>query len=322
MSNNIFNKDKCWGRLQSNPGKQCSYKQSIGKFCKKHYVLWKKGKLITINDSITEPFTRKSCCKNYDLDRCIISIQSVLRGRFIRKNIKLRGISVYCRHLSNNKTDCIDLREIHTVSIQNYYSFIEDNIHWGFSMDSFGHILNYNRINPYSTRDISNKVINRFDILKKTIEDNNKKKVKQDMHFMDNKYIKLRQECILVFQLIDDLDNYTKCSWFLTLPLSGLKALYIFMEDMWNYRLNLTKDQKLDYIRNGILFNISCANIKKNKNYYDVAHILLSEFKRLLTEGKIIADKTTASHWILSGLTLVNLDARNALPWLFQSAFP
>ena len=53
---------------------------------------------------------------------------------------------------------------------------------------------------------------------------------------------------------------------------------------------------------------------------YTLAYILLNEFKRLLTEGKTIGDRTTASHWILSGITLVNRDARNALPWLYQSA--
>jgi len=328
MSSSTFNKNKCWGRLQSKPHRQCSYKQSIGNFCKKHHVLWKKGKLTTIEDCAANTFVRNSPYIAGNSDSFAIAIQSVARGRNIRKNIKLRGASVYCRHLSNNKTDCIDFRDINDVPIDNYFSFIENNIHWGFSMDSFKYILKYNQTNPYSTKEISNKAVHRFSILRETINNTNNKmdkknkKNKKDTRLMNNKRIKLQQECIQVFQIIDELNNYTKCSWFLSLPLPSLKALYVFMEDMWNYRLNLTKEQKLDYIRNGILFNISHADIKKNKNYHNVAYILLNEFKRLLTEGKTTSDKTTASHWILSGLTLVNLDARNALPWLFQSALP
>ena len=181
--------------------------------------------------------------------------------------------------------------------------------------------LKYNKINPYSTNSISNKVIEKFDILTKTFNNNIKSEPSEkDSNLINNKYIKLQQQCVDVFQLIDNLNNYTKCSWFLSLSQLRLKSLYQFMEDMWNYRLSLTNDQKLNYISNGILFNIPFADIKKNKNYYTIAYILLNEFKRLLTEGKTIGDRTTASHWILSGITLVNRDARNALPWLYQSA--
>ena len=322
MFNSTFNENKCWGCLQSNSTKQCSYKKSVGNFCKKHYVLWKKGRLVTIHDNnIMNIKTRNTSSMSYDLDKYIIAIQSLNRGHFIRKNIKLRGISVYCRHLTNNKTDCIDLGEISQVPPYLYFSITENNIHWGFSIKSFKYILKYNQRNPYSINEISNKDIDRFNKLNNTIKNINLDiMVKKDSLFMDIKYIKLQQECMDVFQLLDNLNNYTKCRWFLSLPLIRLKSLYIFMEDMWNYRLNLSKQLQLNYISNGILFNITVADIKKNNDYYKMAYILLNEFKRLLTEGKTVADKTTASHWILSGLTLVNMDARNSLPWLYQSA--
>ena len=321
MSETVFNINKCWARLKGKPYKQCSYKQSVGHFCKKHYVLWKKGSIISIHNNVHNDFNRKNPIYS-NLNKYIIKIQSLYRGIRVRKNIKLRGISVYCRHLSNNKTDCINLQSIYDVSIDNYFSFIENDIYWGFSIDSFKHILKYNYTNPYSTKELSNKVIDRFDILNKPIKNPNKKcKItKGDTEFINHKYIKLQQECVHVFQLIDELNNYTKCSWFLSLSLLKLKSLYRFMEDLWNYRLNLTKEQKLNYISNGILFNIPFADIKKNKSYYNIAYTLLKEFKRLLIEGKTKSDKTTASHWILSGITLVDQDARNSLPWLYQSA--
>lgn len=321
MSNSTFNIKKCWGRLKSKPYKQCSYKQSVEHFCKKHYVLWKKGNLITIHDTLMNTSIRNPLQNDCDIDKLTIIIQSVYRGNNIRKNIKDRGISVYCRHLCTNKTDCIDLQLVDSIPSNLYFSFIENDIHWGFSMNTFKNIIKYNLPNPYSTLDISNKDIERFDLLTHHINPSKKKiNTKKNKLFMKNKYIKLQQECIDVFQLIDNLNNYTKCSWFLSLSLLRLKSLYRFMEDMWNYRLNLTKEQKLNYTSDGMLFNIPIKDIKKQNNYYTLAYILLKDFRRLLTEGKTNADRITASQWILSGLTLVNLDARNALPWLFQSA--
>lgn len=92
------------------------------------------------------------------------------------------------------------------------------------------------------------------------------------------------------------------------------------MEDLWNYRLNLNHSQKLKYVSDGKLFTISVSKFSKLSSKFKASEILLNEFNRLVSEGQTESDRATACQWILSGLTLVNLDARNSLPWLFQSA--
>lgn len=92
------------------------------------------------------------------------------------------------------------------------------------------------------------------------------------------------------------------------------------MEDLWNYRAHLTEENKKSYVKNGILFDTKYSIINSINNKIKLSNILLDNFHRLTTEGKTVSDRTTGALWILSGLTIVSQDARNALPWLFQAA--
>ena len=95
-------------------------------------------------------------------------------------------------------------------------------------------------------------------------------------------------------------------------------------EKDFNYiRNELSNNEKLRYVKNSDvnLFTLKeFQNIKKINNKHTLANILLNSFEKLINDGQTDSDKATACQWILSGLTLVNEDARNTLPWLYQSA--
>ena len=120
--------------------------------------------------------------------------------------------------------------------------------------------------------------------------------------------------------MMDSLKNYTKCKWFLELNLHELKELYKQLEDIWNYRLCLTYTDKLKYTSDGKLFTLSVQKFFRINSKQTAQKILLSEFNRLVTEGNLESDRSTACQWILSALTLVHEDARSSMPWLYQSA--
>ena len=119
---------------------------------------------------------------------------------------------------------------------------------------------------------------------------------------------------------MDRLKQYTQCEWFLDLNLVQLKDLYKQMEDLWNYRANLTAENKKSYVKSGKLFDIKFSIIDKITDKIKLSNILLDNFESLITEGKTISDRTTGALWVLSGLTIVSNGARDALPWLFQAA--
>ena len=132
--------------------------------------------------------------------------------------------------------------------------------------------------------------------------------------------IMIQQKCIKIFQLIDELGQYTQCNWFLNLNLVCLKELYKQLEDIWNYRAELTPEDKKRYVKSGKLFTHKVHEINAIKSRNQLAHILLDDFEKLITQGETKSDCQTGALWILSGLTIVSYDARIAMAWLFQSA--
>ena len=313
---NSFDLTRCHARLVSNPNKQCSRKKNGNcNFCNVHEKIWKSKGLSTIlGDKQTKSkYDFRLIPKSYNIIN-ILKYQKIFRGFIVRKSIQLRGICLYARHKCNNIVDFMELQKIDTIANNKFISYMDAaGLYWGFNIKTFHNLLKYKSKNPYNCKEIPEIVKTNFKKIKFIIEDNKKKLNRSDQ---------LQQKCVDIFQKIDNLNNYTKCSWFLNLNLVELKSLYYFIFDMWNYRLNLSSEEKKKYINGPELFSIQYKIIKTYTNYYKISNIILGIFDRLLTEGQTESDKSTAANWILSSLTLVNLDARLAFPWLYQAAYP
>ena len=327
-SQNQNNCVSCCALLSSKKGKQCSFKpkhvvQNNGislHLCSRHYKMG-LDKIKTIysdknrcNANNIYNNTNISC--NNSIDN-IIKIQSIIRKFVVKKYIKDRGISVYCRHLCNNSSDCSTFDDIKNIPTHLYFSFKSASQYWGFHIATLKELLKYSKINPYNTCNIDDSVINRF---KKLIDKQKNIEVEKDIILDPN--IKLNQRCVKIFQIMDDLKQYTQCRWFLDLNLLQLKELYKQLEDLWNYRINLLIDEKKKYVKNGMLFSDKVQVINKVNSKIRLANILLDNFEKLITEGETNEFCTTGALWILSGLTIVSKNAREALPWLYQSAHP
>jgi hypothetical protein len=324
-----YNKHKCCARLASKPGSQCSFniKHTNGGYglCNRHYKMGISN-IKTIYQDVRKIVNKCPASKFINLDveysnnlSSIIKIQSVVRKYIVNNNIYYRGITCYCRHLCNNKSDCTTLSNINEIEIKNYFSYCDNNQHWGFNVATFKELLKYSDANPYNTCKIGQNILNKFNKLL-TILDNKNIKIESDI--ITNPYIKLQQRCVGIFQRMDNLKQYTQCKWFLNLNIVQLKELYKQLEDIWNYRINLSNDEKKKYVKNGKLFVDKIHIINKINSYNKIASILLDNFNKLITEGINNEYCTTGALWILSGLTIVSKDARDALPWLFQSAHP
>ena len=327
-----FNIDKCWARLKSDSSKQCKCNKKNGNFCKTHYKSYLKNDITTIFEkpkfikkrvrmrlkkkkAPIERFSREKYLENLSKTICI---QRFARGYLVRNNIFLRGIPLYNRSLCNNKTDCLSLQNIESIPNKDFYSYKDEKgFYWGFNIVTIKECLNNNLDNPYSTLPFGEKVKRDVELIEKNLQ----KIIKLDKPIIDDTSLQIQQKCINIFQEMDKLKNYTKCKWLLELNIEKLKKLYKEMEDLWNYRLNLSSQEKKQYVHDGKLFTIDIYKTKKMKNRNKLCNIILDEFQKLVMEGKSISDKSTACQWILSGLTLVHKDARETLPWLYQSAF-
>ena len=229
---------------------------------------------------------------------------------------------MFCRHLITNSTDFAEfsnIRDSKEISNYDFTSYVDDKgRHWGFHIASFKELLKNTNTNPYSSTEIPEKVITNFKEFLHKIEKTKTIEIKR-VKITDPKII-IQQKCVKVFQRIDDLGQYTQCSWFLNLGLASLKELYKQVEDIWNYRAELKPEDKLKFVKDGEIFKKKVHEINAIKSRNQLRHILLDDFYRLVTEGNSKSDCQTGALWVLSAMTIVSYDARSAMSWLFQSA--
>ena len=90
------------------------------------------------------------------------------------------------------------------------------------------------------------------------------------------------------------------------------------MEDIWNYRSNMTTESKKKIIKNGSVFSIPIYIIKKEKSLIKIQNVVLDEFTRLINEGVDREEKKLGAILILTGLVEISSDAADALPHLMQ----
>ena len=129
-----------------------------------------------------------------------------------------------------------------------------------------------------------------------------------------------QDKVVRVFHKFDMLDNYTDHRWFLYLSLDQLKKLYRACEDVWNFRAQLSPQNKAKIVHGGMAFHISLGKIfnfshlRKRK----LQNIILNEFDRFVTQGHDENERKLGAMLMLTALVEVSNDAAYALPQFVQ----
>ena len=141
-----------------------------------------------------------------------------------------------------------------------------------------------------------------------------------ELDISSEKSIELRT--LTLFQNIDSLGNYSDPAWFMTLNNTQLIRLLRELIDIWEYRAQLSMEVKRAICPPlGDPFHriISLTQIQHLENINDVRKIILNILEKLVNTGLDRENKILGSYYVLGALTLVNSNAANALPWLYQS---
>lgn len=249
----------------------------------------------------------------------ILIIQKYIRRFLIKYILLLRGPGTLLRKNINNDNDFVSYEDMKTIPIDDIITYQdEDNFIFGYDIKSVKVLLENNQPNPYTQKSFTPEFIFKATKMIDILERRNKNLTIVN-EIPDDPEIHMRQKCVAIFQKMDELKLYTQVKWFLDLSLDKLKKLYIEIEDIWNWRAMLTKQQKLNYTYNGKAFVTSKSFIKKLNCKLRLQNILLDEFDKFLIQGKTQEDKVTASYWILTGLTIVSPSAAEAMPNIVQS---
>lgn len=257
----------------------------------------------------------------------IIKIQKIIRGNFQRKCINYQGPALFKRNICVNSTDFYTLQDIKDISFEQFFSFTDsDNFIYGFDIISIYTLLNCKkksgRFNPYNRSDIPGKIkkqlVNYLVLCKKLKK--NIKTCDDENEIIDPKK-NIEFKALDLFQYMDQLGNYTHSRWFLSLNREQLILYVRELYDIWNYRANLTQQIKFNICPpNGDPFRCG-HNLMHlyNKSLIEIQEITLTIISKFIRSASTDDNKSLGAFYVLAALTLVNTEAAETLPWLFQS---
>jgi hypothetical protein len=242
--------------------------------------------------------------------------------------LKRHGPARFERSIATNADDfytCLPIEEIKNTHL---FSFLDKNDKQIYACDirSIHSMIHYAKLegekpkNPY-TRNVID-----FAIVKKVF-----KQVDYCMKIgVSYEYEPLRppspgqafrMKVVDIFNTINELNYYSSPEWFLTLDLNKQKRFYRELYEIWNYRAGLTAVQK-----HTIVPGYTTKVFRHTPNYInnmiaieEIQKYNLALIKTLVSSATLESDRSLGAMYVLTGLTVVNTDARNAYPWLYES---
>jgi hypothetical protein len=127
-----------------------------------------------------------------------------------------------------------------------------------------------------------------------------------------------------LFQHINTLGNYSDSEWFTTLQRPDFLRFIRHIHDIWYYRANLSQDMKNricpphgnPFMLNNVSVNLNVVNLLNDSELRTIA---VSIINNIVKRGVTREDQCLGAFYVLATLTIVNQNARNALPWLYEA---
>tara|TARA_B110001469_G_C9641927_1_gene323032 strand:+ start:1174 stop:2136 length:963 start_codon:yes stop_codon:yes gene_type:complete len=250
----------------------------------------------------------------------IVLLQRCIQKYVNKIKIKNQGIGILDKSKCKNQEDFYTLDSVYEIENKYFFSYEKDGHIYFFDIRSFKQLLNNDGLNPYNREKIPNHALysynNRLIYCKKyniILENIEGPKLSKEQLFNNN--------VLNVFQKIDMLNvtaGGTDHKWFTNLNLLELKILYKTLEDIWNYRSELSSNKKYDIVKTNPMFSIYVKDIYTITNKRKLQYIILSEMDTLISNADNTDDKRTGAYFILTALVEISHQCMEALPWLIQ----
>jgi hypothetical protein len=255
----------------------------------------------------------------------VYKIQRMWRKRLLRKLIKSRGAGYQERNKCVNETDFYTMENVVDIPSKQFISFQDKKgVIYGFNILSLYTMILKTKIplmNPYNRSEIDNKVIDcLYSIVKitKILGSKVQLQIEEPQEFSREKKIEMR--ALELFQNINDLGNYSDQNWFLKLNKLNLIRFIRQIIDIWSYRAQLSDNVKREICPPyGDPYRDVNLYILPSIDNLELQEISLKIIDKLINSGINNSSKALGANFVLCALTLVNKDAANALPWLYES---
>ena len=264
------------------------------------------------------------CDNNEDLSK-IISIQQKWKLKYKHNQTHIYGPGIIDKSLCKNTEDCFTMETIDKIPDKYFFS-IKDSRESIFFFDvrTFNKLVNNKSSNPFTREPFSDNVLLLFKKRKKYMKKNKISIIfpeEQDYLSKLTPEQKIQNKLFKIFQSIDELNviaEGTQINWFNNLNINQLKQLYKVMEDVWNYRANLTTHQKNDIVPGNHTFVQSVNYVFNCNDIILIQNILLTEMETLVSSSTNPEHRNTGAYYILISLTEISMECAEAMPWLVE----
>ena len=260
-----------------------------------------------------------------------LKIQKVFRGFLNRKLHKLQGPALMNRKICTNDTDFFTMDDMIEIPATQFYSYRDnDNFVYGFDIVSLYNLIKKEGVhakNPYNRNEFGNKVkenvtnmIRISKILKIPVDIDIKNEVMDPAKRMELKILEL-------FQTMNSYGNYANSEWFSQLPRNLHIRFARELVDIWNYRALLTMAKKQEicpphgtpFLGTPYFTNVVNNNVLNNLSNETLMKYNVQIIENLVKSAVDIDNKMLGTFYVLSALTLVSQQARDAMPWLYEA---
>lgn len=255
----------------------------------------------------------------------IIKLQNLWKKYLLRQCNVLKGPALFKRKFCVNSIDFFTMDETCDIPYEQFFSFKDNSGQiYAFDILSLYNLFDKTKAhtrNPYNRQVFSEKIKKNFFKLlniSKLCKLNIKTQIEKPLEISEEKRLELKT--VTIFQEIDNLGNYTDVNWFNSLHKINLIRFVREIYDIWNYRASLSFVTKREICppNGNPFFNIRMSNLP-SLNFLKLKNDALGIMEFMVTRGINDASKCLGANYILCALTLVNSDAANNLPWLYQS---
>ena len=231
----------------------------------------------------------------------------------------IRGEGFLNKELCNNKEDFFTYENVDEIDNKYFFSYKDDkNIVWFFDIRSFKKLIEMKQPNPYTMIPFNGNVIIRaLKIIEKLNNMNISTDFKDEIKQVEKDKKKLlKQKVIDVFASIERLGLSVNSQWFTCLHIIHLKKIYGLMEDIWNYRAELSQEIKIKMCPpDGRIFNRSPHEIRHTSDRIKIMDYILTDINKF-NNAESDSDKITGFTYFLISLSKVNPIVLDTHSWM------
>lgn len=298
-------------RSKRHPDQRCQRTAVQGDFCSLHY------KKPTRFVPRTPPFPSPPTISSY-LHATIACFQKKIRSFLGLKRYIHQGPATNAPELAHNDTELASLDPTESIPVLYRISFADSSKQiWLFDIRSlFEEMKRSSPLkNPYTSVPLSTSHLL---LIQHRIAWLTKRKYSlQHIKDGDESPPTYQQKAVQLCLFIDTHGYLTNTDWFLSLVPSQIQLFLTNLEFLWNFRLGLTEEQKIDILPTWQQGANLTPNIRSRNSAIALDHLLtfLLDFAQASKKKDF---ETLVCMYILTALTAVSSSCKRAYPWLAQ----